>query len=98
MNQNEKTYIVNKVTDNQLTINGKGNSELWKKANLLTDFCYPWDKKIAPKTEFKALWDNHNLYFVFETIDKEIILKLFNNIKGNHLIALFLYKMIYIYS
>lgn len=74
MSYNIKKYKVNKIEVGQLTINGKGDNLIWQKANLLDDFSYPWNKETAPKTKFKALWDNDNFHFVFETIDKEIIL------------------------
>ena len=79
MDKNEKTYIVHKVIDKQLEINGRGDNHLWKSANLLTDFVYPWDNKTPPKTEFKALWSEQNLYFLFKMVDKEIILIRKNN-------------------
>lgn len=74
MSNNIKIYKVNKIEVGQLIINGKGNSKVWQKANLLDDFSYPWNKEIVPKTKFKALWDNENFHFIFEAIDKKIIL------------------------
>ena len=71
---NIKIYNVNKIEDNLLIINGKANDSNWEKANLLTDFSYPWNKGTPPKTAFKALWNSQYFYFSFKTIDKEIIL------------------------
>lgn len=74
LEKNNKTYTLNKIADNQLKINGKGDNSQWNNANLLNDFTYPWDTKAPPKTEFKALWDSQNLYFLFKATDKEIFL------------------------
>ncbi len=67
-----KEYKVNHIPANQLGITGKADDRLWKKANVLTDFCSPWrDLPITP-TEFRALWDNENLYFMFQVVDTSI--------------------------
>ncbi|MBF7090244.1 endoxylanase [Flavobacterium sp. ALJ2] len=72
MNQEIKNYDVNSIATNQLIISGKGDSDLWKTAVVLDDFCSPWDPKMISRTEFKALWDSVQLFFCFTVYDAEI--------------------------
>lgn len=52
-----QTYAVKKIPKHELQITGRGDDNTWKKANVLTDFSYPWEKEKAPATSFSALWD-----------------------------------------
>ena len=61
-----KNYNVNCIEKNSLVLTGKGDSLLWNKADILTDFISPWDEKKIEKIEFKALWDSENIYFFFK--------------------------------
>ena len=72
MEQETKKYQVNLVAGNQLNITGKGDDRLWEEAMILTDFCSPWDAEKPLKIEFKALWDNVNLFFCFTVFDSEV--------------------------
>ncbi|MCV9929925.1 carbohydrate-binding family 9-like protein [Flavobacterium sp. LS1R49] len=67
-----KKYEVNPIAKNQLIVSGKGDSDLWKEAVVLDDFCSPWDSKIPSRIEFKALWDSEQLFFCFTVYDIEI--------------------------
>ncbi|WP_445730916.1 carbohydrate-binding family 9-like protein [Mariniflexile sp.] len=64
-----KIYKVALIPTKKLTINGKDDSILWNKANILTDFSSPWEVMPDTKTEFKALWDKDYLYFCFHVFD-----------------------------
>lgn len=46
----------------------------WNRAELLTDFVFPWKEEEAPSTEFRALADDVNFYFRFEIEDRDIVL------------------------
>lgn len=72
MEQGIKKYQVNLVENNQLIINGKGDSQLWDKAVILDDFISPWDADKVLKIEFKALWDSTNLFFCFTVFDSSV--------------------------
>lgn len=72
MNQEMKKYEVNSIADNQLIVSGKGDSYLWNKANVLNDFCSPWDSEKPAKIEFKALWDSEKIFFCFTVYDTDI--------------------------
>lgn len=50
-----KEYQINH-TDQLKSLNDATKStEVWEKAEVLTDFTYPWEKEAAPKTDFRAL-------------------------------------------
>jgi hypothetical protein len=70
-----KNYSVNLIKKKQLIITGKGDSILWKKAQIMIDFCSPWKLSDSNKIEFKALTDNVNFYFNFTVFDSEIHLE-----------------------
>lgn len=46
----------------------------WSQAEALTDFIFPWENKEAPKTEFRALWDENHLHFRFDCQDDDLVL------------------------
>ncbi|SFC11039.1 Carbohydrate family 9 binding domain-like [Flagellimonas taeanensis] len=67
-----KEYIAKHIPSNQLNVTGKADDRLWKIANVLTDFSSPWSALHGTKTEFRALWDDKNLYFMFQVFDTSI--------------------------
>ncbi|MFK7979969.1 MAG: carbohydrate-binding family 9-like protein [Saprospiraceae bacterium] len=69
-----KTYKVIKV-DKDIQLTGKGTDIAWQKAKELTDFTYPWRTEKAPKTSFKALYNDTYFYFLYRATDPEIITK-----------------------
>ena len=69
-----KTYAVNRVAQS-INISGKGDDPLWNKANVLDDFSYPWREEEAPSTEFRAMYDEESLYFLYKVVDDEIHLE-----------------------
>lgn len=69
-----KTYSVKKAKKS-IRLTGEGRDKEWKKVNALCDFGYPWRAEIAPKTEFKALYDETHFYFLYRATDAEIIQK-----------------------
>ncbi|KLN46612.1 endoxylanase [Providencia rettgeri] len=67
-----KEYQINH-TDQLKSLNDATKStEVWEKAEVLTDFIYPWEKETPPKTDFRALWSDDALYFRFIADDKDI--------------------------
>ena len=44
----------------------------WSHAETLADFTFPWENREAPKTEFRALWDETPLHFRFDYLDEHI--------------------------
>jgi hypothetical protein len=68
-----QTYHVKKIPGNVMQITGKGDHKAWKKAGILTDFSYPWEKEKAPATSFAALWDGNWLYCLYRVKDDSVI-------------------------
>lgn len=79
----QKEYFVAK-TKGQLKVDGYGSDPVWSEARELTDFTYHWRNEIAPKTSFKALRDDQNLYFLYQVEDEEIILKKDSTVDEEH--------------
>jgi hypothetical protein len=71
-NPQTKTYPVQKITAGDIKITGDGTSSGWKHATLLTDFSYPWEDDTPLRTSFKALHDNHSVYFLFDVEDPHV--------------------------
>jgi len=46
----------------------------WSHAETLADFIFPWENREAPKTEFRALWDETHLHFRFDCLDEDLVL------------------------
>lgn len=46
--------------------------DVWAKANVLTDFSFPWKNAPVPKTEFRALWTPEAIWFRFDVEDHDI--------------------------
>ncbi|SNR74616.1 carbohydrate-binding family 9-like protein [Lutibacter flavus] len=67
-----KNYNVKCIEKDTLTITGNGVNSIWNKAEVLTDFVSPWDKKEPEKIEFRAIWDTKNLFFCFTVYDKMV--------------------------
>src|SRR5690349_18589468 len=46
----------------------------WSEAELLTDFCFPWEETPPLLTEFRALWDDERFHFRFDCADDDLVL------------------------
>ncbi|MES2595247.1 MAG: carbohydrate-binding family 9-like protein [Verrucomicrobiota bacterium] len=46
----------------------------WSKADVLKDFEFVWEHRLAPKTEFRALHDDRHFYFRFDCQDEDLVL------------------------
>ncbi len=52
-----------------------GSTLDWSRAVCLTDFSLPWNADLTPSvTEFRALWDDKDLHFRFDCIDRDLVL------------------------
>ena len=72
MEKEKISYKVNLIERAELKITGKGDSVLWNKSNLLTQFVSPWDTSKISEIEFRALWDGDHFFFCFTVFDSEI--------------------------
>lgn len=66
-----KAYPVKKISGT-IVPSGKGENPLWRAAEELTDFTYPWEKERSPSTTFKALHNESWLYCLFEVEDPDM--------------------------
>lgn len=91
-----QTYQVKKVPAGSVQIDGRGTSQAWDRANLLTDFVYPWDSATAPATSFAALYDGDWFYGLFQVKDDSVITMVRNSDKmdvgGSDRVEIFLKK------
>jgi len=46
----------------------------WSAADVLADFTFAWENRPAPKTEFRALWDETHFHFRFDCEDEDLVL------------------------
>lgn len=46
----------------------------WNQARCMSDFQFPWETTSPPKTEFRALWDEERLHFLFDCVDEDLVL------------------------
>lgn len=76
-----QNYSVKRIPGNVLHITGKGDNKVWQKANLLTNFSFPWEPEKAPATSFSALWDGEWLYCLYQATDDSIITPVIKNNK-----------------
>lgn len=50
-----------------------GKTPSWEAAVLLNDFSFPWEATAVPRTEFRALHDDDQLYFRFDCSDHDLV-------------------------
>ncbi len=65
-----------RYTDGPITIDGKGDEEAWKHAQVIDKFMLPWlqEKNRPAKTATRArlLWDRENFYFFADMDDSDL--------------------------
>ncbi len=67
-----KSYTVSFIKNQELHLNGKGDSPLWDQATPLTDFSSPWEQVPIAKIEFKAVHNTTHLYCRFRVADPSV--------------------------
>jgi len=67
-----KKYKVRYIKSEFVNINNVKLTSVWEEACLNTDFSFPWEDKEIPQTQFRALYDDANLYFRFDVDDDNI--------------------------
>ncbi|MGB2127884.1 MAG: carbohydrate-binding family 9-like protein [Flavicella sp.] len=67
-----KSYTVSSIKNQELLLNGKGDSKLWEEAFSLTDFSSPWKQDPIAKIEFKAIHNQTHLYCRFRVADPNV--------------------------
>ena len=46
----------------------------WSEATPLAGFTFAWEQRTAPRTEFRALWNESHLHFRFDCVDDDLVL------------------------
>lgn len=69
-----KTYEAHYAASPRVGGNGLLHASEWEKANVETRFSFPWENRPAPRTEFRALFDERALYFAFRVDDDDVVL------------------------
>ena len=68
-----KTYNVRYLPKVNVNIDGVLDEPDWEKADSEKGFSFPWEKRPAPLTEFRALCDDQSLYFYFRAHDEDVV-------------------------
>ncbi len=70
----DKVYEIVYLPDAKIEIDGRIDESAWEKANLLSDFTFPWTDATAPSTHFRAIVDDAKFYFSYRVWDDDIVL------------------------
>lgn len=68
-----KIYKVKRIANRELSHDVNIKHPIWDKANILSDFSFPWEDKVSPKTVFRALYDENYFYFRFDVEDDNVL-------------------------
>ena len=68
----DRTYQARRATTS-ITIDGHAEEPSWAHAVVERHFAFPWTHTHAPRTEFRALWDDSYFYFTFRVQDSDIV-------------------------
>lgn len=69
-----KTYEAHYAPHAKIGAGGLLHASEWEKANVEARFSFPWENRPAPRTEFRALFDERALYFAFVVDDDDLVL------------------------
>src|SRR5262245_44514581 len=67
----EQTYRVRCSSSTEIKLDGRLDEEAWRRAAVERHFIFPWKSTAAPRTGFRAICDDQNLYFAFEAKDAD---------------------------
>jgi hypothetical protein len=56
-----------------IVLDGRANEPAWAEVAADKRFVFPWKQNPAPETEFRALYDDANIYFSFRVQDADIV-------------------------
>lgn len=69
-----KLYEATYLPDAEIILGGELAGAAWDRANVESGFCFPWEHRAVPHTEFRAIFDAQALYFAFRVQDHDIVL------------------------
>ncbi len=67
------TYRARYLRQAEITLDGRPTESAWSQAAVEKRFSFPWKSVAAPPTEFRALCDDHYLYFTYRATDPDIV-------------------------
>lgn len=67
-----KKYQVKRIEE-LIEIKGLEKSSLWDKAEVLSDFSFPWNNEEVPKTHFRALHNTVEFFFRFDVENDNVL-------------------------
>lgn len=56
-------------------IDGDPSETAWRQAPAIREFAFPWSRRTAPATEFRAFADRDRLYFAFTVRDDDVVVE-----------------------
>ena len=66
----------NRLSENAaVRIDGDLRDPAWQRAEVLRAISFPWSKRAAPATEFRAVGDAERLYFAFDVSDDDVVVQ-----------------------
>lgn len=74
-NPNAKTYLVQRVPADTITIDGKLTDSEWPADGWETGFSFPWRQRKTPRTEMCCVTDGKRLLFAFRCDDSDLVLR-----------------------
>jgi hypothetical protein len=75
-----KIYSVKQIDVGLLTLDSNSINSIWERANVISDFSFPWEDKTPPRTSFRALHDTKFFYFRFDVEDDNVL----THVKKDH--------------
>src|SRR6185436_3572143 len=59
----------------EVRIDGDLTEPVWQRAEVLRAISFPWSKRAAPGTEFRAFADAGRFYFAFDVSDDHVVVE-----------------------
>ncbi len=74
-NPDSKTYLVQQVPADTITIDGALGDSEWPQNGWEKDFAFPWRQRKTPRTEMCCVTDGKRLLFAFRCDDSDLVLR-----------------------
>jgi len=59
----------------EIRIDGDLTELAWQRTEVLRAISFPWSKRAAPATQFRAVADAERLYFAFDVTDDDVVME-----------------------
>lgn len=68
-----KTYHLKYLPQAKIAVDEQLDELAWNTSSVADDFSFPWERGVAPVTEFRALYNDNYFYFSFKSYDDDIV-------------------------